>query len=144
MNRTGPRYLLRLSPMLRALMDVLGFHECGYSEVKYARRQLSGRLKYLKRSGTSLSFGTQCLFEFADPHAKENADPLAKEKQSALEEASKTDSTASGEARQRSEPRPRIPGLEGRAADSAMLERHAGQHGSSSSAIRHETIPCRP
>ena len=137
MNRTGPRYLLRLSPMLRALMDVLGFQECRYSEVKYARRQLSGRLKYLKRSGTSLSFGTQCLFEFADPHAKE--------KQSALEEASETNSTTtSGEARQRSEPRPRIPGLEGRAADSAMLERHAGQHGSSSSAIRHETIPCRP
>jgi hypothetical protein len=29
-------------------MDVLGFQECGYSEVKYARRQLSGRLKYLE------------------------------------------------------------------------------------------------
>jgi hypothetical protein len=69
--------------------------------------------------------------------------PQRQGKQSALEEASEADSTASGEARQRSKPRQRIPGFEGRATDRALLERHAGQHRSSSSTARHETIPYR-
>jgi hypothetical protein len=47
-------------------------------------------------------------------------------KQNALEEAPEADSIPSGEARQRSKPRQRIPGPKGRAADRAMLERHAG------------------
>jgi ankyrin repeat protein len=47
------------------------------------------------------------------------------------------------EARQRSKPRQRISGFKSRAADSAMLERHAGRDCSSSSTTRHETIPCR-
>jgi hypothetical protein len=47
-------------------------------------------------------------------------------KQNALEEAPEADSIPSGEARQRSKSRQRIPGPKGRAADSAMLERHAG------------------
>jgi hypothetical protein len=46
-------------------------------------------------------------------------------KQNALEEAPEADSIPSGEARQRSKPRQRIPRPKGRAADSAMLERHA-------------------
>ena len=65
-------------------------------------------------------------------------------KQNAPEEAPKADSIPSGEARQRSKPRQRIPGPNSRAADSAMLERHAGQDCSSSSTARHETIPCQP
>jgi hypothetical protein len=65
-------------------------------------------------------------------------------KQSALEEAPEADSMPSGEARQRSKPRQRIPGPEGRAADSAMLGWHAGQHCSSGSTAGHEAIPCRP
>ena len=48
------------------------------------------------------------------------------EKRNALEETPEADSIPSGEARQRSKPRQRIPGPKGRAADSAMLERHAG------------------
>src|ERR1700751_1200219 len=63
--------------------------------------------------------------------------------QSALEETPEADSISSDEARQRSKPRQRIPGLEGRAADRAMLKRHAGQHCSSRSTARHEAIPCR-
>jgi hypothetical protein len=47
-------------------------------------------------------------------------------KRNALEEAPEADSIPSGEARQRSKPRQRIPGPEGRATDSAMLEQHAG------------------
>src|SRR5262245_4612434 len=66
------------------------------------------------------------------------------EKQRALEEASKGDSTAAGEARQRSKPRPTIAGLEGRAAHRAVLERHARQHRASRSTSGHEAIPCRP
>ena len=64
-------------------------------------------------------------------------------KQNALEEAQEADSIPSGEARQRSKPRQRIPGPKGRAADGAMLERHAGWDCSSSSAAGHETIPRR-
>src|SRR5215469_3748260 len=64
-------------------------------------------------------------------------------KQNALEEASKTDSIPSVEARQRSKPCQGISGFKGRAADSAMLERHAGQDCSLSSTAGHETIPCR-
>ena len=47
-------------------------------------------------------------------------------KQNALEETPEADSIPSGEARQRSKPRQRIPGPKGRAADSAMLERMRG------------------
>jgi hypothetical protein len=47
-------------------------------------------------------------------------------KQNALEEAAEADSKPSGEARQRSKPRQRIPELKGRATDSTLLERHAG------------------
>ena len=50
----------------------------------------------------------------------------------------------SGEARQRSKPRKGIPGPKGRAADSAMLERHAGRDCSSSSTAWHETIWTAP
>jgi hypothetical protein len=78
-------------------------------------------------------FEAQCLFKRSDFPGKQNA----------LEEAPEADSIPSGEARQRSEPRQAIPGPKGRAADSAMLERHVGQHCSSSSTDRHETIPYR-
>src|SRR6516165_4916587 len=64
-------------------------------------------------------------------------------KQNALEEAPEADSIPSGEARERSKPRQRIPGFKDRAADSAMLTRHARRDCSSSSTTRHETIPCR-
>ena len=64
-------------------------------------------------------------------------------KHSALEKASETDSTASGEARQRSKSRSRIPKPEGGAAYGAMLELDAGQHRASSSAPRHEAISGR-
>ena len=63
-------------------------------------------------------------------------------KQNAPEEAPKADSIPSGEARQRSKPRQRIPGPSSRAADSAMLERHARRDCSSSSTTRHETGHC--
>src|SRR5262249_6549493 len=62
------------------------------------------------------------------------------EKQSAMEEASERDSTAAGEARQRSKPRPTIAGLKGRAAHAAVLERHAGQHRPPRSTSGHEAI----
>src|SRR5262249_60125670 len=64
-------------------------------------------------------------------------------RQNALEEAPEADSISSGEARQRSKPRKRISGFKGRAADSAMLERHARQDCSSRSTAGHETIPDR-
>jgi hypothetical protein len=64
-------------------------------------------------------------------------------KQSALEETSERDSTAAGEARQGSKPRPTIPGLEGRAAHRTVLERHAGRHRASRSSPGHEAIPGR-
>src|SRR5215468_68493 len=72
----------------------------------------------------------ECLFKRSDFPGKQNA----------LEEAPKADSIPSVEARQRSKPCQRISGFKGRAADSAMLERHAGQDCSSSSTARHETI----
>jgi hypothetical protein len=78
-------------------------------------------------------FEAQCLFKRSDFPGKQNA----------LEEAPEAGSIPSGEARQRSKPRERIPGPKGRAADSAMLERHAGQRCSSSCTAGHETIPYR-
>jgi hypothetical protein len=81
-------------------------------------------------------FGAQCLFKRSDS-------PKRQGKQNALEEAPEADSIPSDEARQRSKPRQRIAGLKDRAADRAMLERHAGQHCSSGSTARYETIPCR-
>ena len=78
----------------------------------------------------------QCLFKRSDSRKRQG-------KHNALEEAPEADSIPSGEARQRSKPRQRIPRPKGRAADGAMLERHAGQDCSSSSTAGHEAIPCR-
>ncbi len=68
----------------------------------------------------------------------------SKVEQSALEEASARDSTAKGQARPGSKLDSKIPGFGSRAAHGTLLERHAGQHISSSPAARNEEVPGRP
>jgi len=48
-------------------MDVLGFKSVVILRVKYARRQLSGRLKYLKRSGPACHSGRSAYLNLRIP-----------------------------------------------------------------------------
>jgi hypothetical protein len=82
-------------------------------------------------------FGAQCLFELSDsPNAKDRRVHWKKRRKQIqyLQLKHGNDRSLARE----------FPVLEGGAADSTVLKRHAGQHCSSRSTAWHEAVPCRP
>ena len=85
-----------------------------YRNLLFSKRRRSSRPSVVIKSLSDSFFGAQCLFKRSDSPGKQNA----------LEEAPEADSIPSGEARQRSKPRQRIPGPKGSCDVSNLSDSH--------------------